>query len=104
MQPEAGRSGRGCKLLHVTGGQSRPSGVSHSRTGPVNEKAAAGVSLEGGDEELTHGGENHGQWTSLPNQSADHCTDFGDAEFHPRCCSVLSAISGTTAAAPDSSC
>jgi hypothetical protein len=26
---------------------------------------------------------------SLPNQSTDHCADFGDANPHPRCCSVL---------------
>ena len=45
--------------------------------------------LDGGVEEPTQGGENDGQWTSLPNQSADHCADFGDAEPHPRCRSVF---------------
>src|ERR1700688_1371646 len=62
------------KLLHVTGGQTRPSGVSHSRTSAVKKKDTARVSLDGGVEELTQGGENDVQWTSLPNQSADHCT------------------------------
>src|SRR6266404_1842060 len=96
MRPEAGCSGRGRKLLHVNGGQTKPSGVSHSPTGAVKKKDTAGVSLDGGVEKLTQGGENHGQRTSLPNQSADPCTDFGDARPHPRCCSVLcrGAISG----------
>jgi hypothetical protein len=103
MQPEAGRSGSvnpvdptALELLQVTGGQARPGGVSHSRTGTVKKKDTTGASLDGGVEELTEGGENDGQWTSLPNQSANHRTDFFDAEPHPCCRPVLprGAITG----------
>jgi hypothetical protein len=45
--------------------------------------------VDGGAEVLTQGGENDGQWKSLPNQSADLCSDFGEAEPHQRCRSVL---------------
>src|SRR5580658_5208988 len=85
------------KLLHVTGRQCKSGGISYSRAGSVKKKDAAEKSLDGGVEELTKSGENDGQWAPQQNQSADHCTDLGDTDLHPRCLLVFrAAISAVT--------
>jgi hypothetical protein len=73
MQPLAGPSTRG-RLLAVL------------------KQHKAGISLDGGVEELTQGSENPGKRASLPNQFAGHGADVRDAESHPRCCPVFVAM------------